>query len=247
MTFEQFKSKVDEFLGNDANRQNVSTLKANYIKAALRDLTEHIPALRIEKTDRYSIAGTSGFKGVTQQGNASVGDISTNSEITQIWYVQRPEGQDVSIDPGDGDPLRIPVYLSDWENRQDLVLAKPMVIGKKALIAIGPSGTFYLYPKLKANQFLEIKHRPIDIDFSNGDQVLFGEQEAEVVSYFVLAKLRRQIDQKEGMRIHDSYMTDYMLGKRQLYIRYKDQAEITHSPSSNMLIKEETPLEINNA
>lgn len=247
MTFNQFKSKVDEFLGNDANRQNVSTLKANYIKAALRDLTEHIPALRKIVIDKYSIAGTSGFKGVTQNGNASFGDISSTSEITQIWYIQRKEGVDVSVDPGDGDPLRIPVYQYDWESRQDLIHGKPIVVGQKALIAIGPSGSFYLYPKLKPHQFLQIEHRPTNADYEDGDQILFGDQEAEIVSYYVLAKLRRQIDQKEGLRIHDSFMTDYLLGKRQLYIRYKDRSEITHSPSSNMLITEETPLEINNA
>lgn len=247
MTFNQFKAKVDEFLGNDANRQNVSALKTGYIKAALRDLTEHIPALRIEVTDRWSVAGTSGFKGVTQSGNASIGDMSVDSNITQMWFIARPEGQDVSIAPSGGDPLRIPVYEYEWDARQDLIHTKPKMIRNMAYIAIGPSGTFYLYPQLKANQFLEIKHRPINVDFEDGNQVLFGEDEAEAVSYWVLAKLRRQIDQKEGMRIHDSYMFDYQLAKRNLYVRYKDRGQITHAPSTHQVIKESEPLEINNA
>jgi len=238
MTYEQFSTAVKGYLGPDQNRQNISTFLTSQIKAGTRDLVKFIPQLRPLVIDKYSLAGLSGFKPLTNEGNVSIGVTSTDSQFESGWIVKRAVGIAVSIDPGDGDPIRRPLLQYGWSNRMDLKAAQPAMFNQHGYIAIGQEGSFWAYPKLYDNEYLEIAHRPIALTWATSDQVPFGDDEAEAVSYWVKAKLRRE---DEGdLRLHDSYMIDYSRKRSELYVRYKDRGRLVDDVSSMPLLEPES-------
>lgn len=237
MTYEQFSTAVKDYLGPDKNRQNIATFLTAQIKAGARDLVKFIPQLRPLVVDKYSLAGLSGFKPLTSEGNVSIGVTSTDSQFESAWIVKRAVGVAVSIDPGDGDLIRRPLVQYGWSNRMDLKAAQPYMHNSHGYIAIGQEGSFWVYPKLKENEFVEISHRPIALTWADANQVPFGDDEAEAVSYWVKAKLRRE---DEGdLRLHDSYMMDYARKRSELYVRYKDRGNVIFDTTNTPLLEPE--------
>lgn len=207
MNWSEFKTSVKSRLTVDANRQGLSAYVNKMIEDGLREIIRLVPELAVFTREDFSLAGESGFKSLTKEGNVVIGQTTADSEILNAWIISRKAGQNVSVDPGDGDPNRIPLDSYPWENSQDLKHGH-LPVKESGYISVSPDGTFYVFPYIKDNEFVRLEFRKKDFSFSDDDVVEFDEPVAEAVGMYVKAMIMREVD--HNINMHASYYTDFM-------------------------------------
>jgi hypothetical protein len=228
--FSEFKEMVKDHTPVEADRDlitvNDSTRPAMYdllVRAGYVDLQRLIKYYREEHETLYRVGD------VAMEGMASKFNIPIDSDLKEIKL--KFTGADC-----DGNPS---VKVSSatrvgWDERQQLICGDTNVdtiINCKPLVAIQPNMNYgYIWPALQTSS----PTNPLIIDmvilwdgvkeyFDDDDMIRAGWEEAETVSYFVLSKLYRQVDE---VGIADRMDADFRLKRRKLYVSRKRKSRL---------------------
>lgn len=233
MNWAEFKTSVKARLTVDANRQGLTTYVNKMIEDGVREIIRLVPELAVFTREDFSLAGESGFKALTKEGNVVIGQTAADSEILNAWIISRPSDQLVSVDPGDGDPNRIPLHSYSWDNAQDLKHGN-FPVKEEGYIAISPDGTFYVYPYIKDHEFVRLEFRKKDFSFADDDLVEFDEPVAEAVGMYVKAMIMREVD--HNINMHASYYADFTARRRKIKREWAARGELDTSVSDRRTI-----------
>lgn len=236
MTWAQFKTSVKARLGVDANRQNLSDYLNKMIEDGLREVVRLVPELWTVTQEDHSLFGLSGFKGLVNEGHVSIGQTAADSTISNAWIISRGDGKDVEVDPGDGDPNRMPLKPYSWENRNDLKHGHVPLPHSGGVIAISPDGAFYVYPYIKDHEFVRLEYRSKEFSHSDNDVVEYTEDIAECVSFYVKSMIMREVD--HDLRMYSSYQGDFVRRRAKVKREWKEKGNLDiHYPTGPVLIE----------
>ncbi len=215
--FSAFKDSVRDGITVDGARHGVSLGNAKYfdrlVTAALLDLQSFVPQL---KEGHRTV-----FKqfDVTEEGEASIGDIPDRAIITDSYYVTKT-----------CHCIRRPFSPYPWESRFDLFCGKPRIVGWQYFFATNPfADEFVIYPKLSSTSELWLYWSGIKSSWQDADEVKFGEEEAQAAAYYVKSHICREVD--KDLTLAASYWLSYagspaMMGLRtRLFLDWKRRAE----------------------
>jgi hypothetical protein len=222
--FSDFKTAVRDLITVDGARHGVSLGSAKYfdrmVTAALLDMQSFIPQLKEGHRNVFKEFD------VTEEGEASIGEIPDRAIITDSYYVTKT-----------CHCIRRPFVPYPWENRFDLFCGKPRIVGWQYFIATSPfADKFVIFPKLKTLSECWLYWSGIKGVFDDDDEVKFSDEEAEAVSYFVKSRITREVD--KDLVLSGSYWTSYagnpsMMGIRtRLTLDWKRRAEAPPATSS---------------
>jgi hypothetical protein len=216
MTWGEFKTSIKDRLSVDKNRQGMSEFVDKAILDGVDEVIRLADGLSTLITEDYSLAGTAGFRAVSNEGNVSIGQTLADNELENAWVISRGKDKQVTVDPGDGDPNRVPLVSYPWIHAQDLKHGNPAISDRSALISVSPLGAFYVYPKIRDHEFIRMTYFKKTQSLADGDAVTFPEAMAKVIALFVKAKILREVD--HDIRMHDSFLGEFY-AERATFVR----------------------------
>ena len=124
----------------------------------------------------------------------------------------------------DLDYERIRMQTHPWAQRHDLMNGcKRLELNgsKEGFITIDPQGNnFFMYPKLKNGQNLEVVWDGNKSEFSSNEELAWGEEAVLPVADFIKSKISREVD--KDVVLARSYEADYIKKRRILFAQMKD-------------------------
>jgi hypothetical protein len=240
ITWKDFKAKVREYMPVEADREGVQDYIDKLIRAAyidLQDKDDDSRYYRIEHETLYQQSHTA------NDGLTSKFKLPEDSEIRRIVLISHvTHGQTSCTGCGgncfplhpcsncgqsmvgdlENSVLRSTATLVGWDARHELI--SKGLHGCKPEVALSPSREVgYITPQLKgAEREMLIIWDGFKDDFKDDETIRGGEREAEAISYFVLERLQKQIDE---VGIADRLKSDWTTARRNLLMRRKEQAE----------------------
>lgn len=218
MTFEAFKAAVQNLLGTDKQRLGATDFMTGQLRAAVLDIIDKVPFYR----QGLSTIIQSGD--LDEDGSAQLGEFPADALITEA-YVIRSTTTPPDVD--DEDVVRHPC-LDDvaWEDRYALINGLVPVSDNNARICLSPDGTeFYLYPMISEDEVddderysaLQLFYDSDALPTDDDDETPYDERMALCVADWLKAKLALHVEKNEGL--HDRFMADYALKRRNLRVR----------------------------
>jgi len=201
LTWTQFKTAVRVFLHNYNEVSEIQTLIDASIAQGAADIQRVVPFYQTGHTDTYNSAQ------LTNEGFAYLGTLPAG-KITSARMVKYDTTETV---------IRPNVFRTLKQVGWDKY---PKMRGGEAYygtgaIALNPVGRqFAVVPLLNAESRLVIEWQGIKTTFDDGDLTPFDERMAEVVSDFVLHRIKRTVDKDQSLT--PTYERSYVLGKRKL-------------------------------
>jgi hypothetical protein len=215
IAWSDFVDLVKQHTPVEADRENVAvgvsagkkSLYELYVRGGYANLMRYVPYYQIENVTEYQEVD------VVKEGLASKLALPEASKI-RFAKVQFQLNNSTS----QANPF-------PWDKRQSLIDGANRGTGRnflkptKPLIAVSPHNDFaYIYPALQEGVELAIIWDGVRKSFKDTDQIRViedGEEEAEAVSYYVLNKLYRQVDE---VGIADRNWVDYKIKRRELKV-----------------------------
>jgi hypothetical protein len=241
ITWKDFKDKVREYMPVESDREGVQDYIDRLIRAAyidLQDKDDDSRYYRIEHETLYTESNTS------PDGLTSKFKLPEDSEIRRFVVLQHiTDSQMLCIGCNStcfcGHPcaccgettegeveakvLRATASQVNWDARHELI-SKGINGACKPLFAISPSREVgYITPQLVGGEReLLVIWDGFKDSFEDEETIRGGEREAEAISYFVLERLQKQIDE---VGIADRIKQDWAVARRNLLMRRKEQME----------------------
>jgi hypothetical protein len=210
-----FKELVKDHTPVEADRENVAVISRNrpsyydlLVRAGYVNLQRYIQYYRTENQTLYT------FNDIIQEGQATKFSIPENAKIKFAKLVFNEDNTTSQA---------VPV---SWHHRQTLIQGDA-TCPAKPLMAISPEMNYgYIYPSLRDSAPDQTSIDMILVwdgvkQSIADDEIIKGsEEEAEAVSYYVLWKLNRQVDE---VGIGDRMKQDWLTKRRELWVLRRSQ------------------------
>jgi hypothetical protein len=214
IAWSDFVELVKQHTPVEADRENVAVgqgvgKKSYYellVRAGYANLMRYVPYYQVENVTEYREGN------VIREGVASKLSLPEDSKI-RFLKVEWSDNSTSQARPFSWDKRQ---YLIDGANRGT---GRVKISPDKPLLALSPHNDYgYLYPALRDGMTAYYIWDGVKKSFEDSDQIRviqIGEEEAEAVSYYVLNKLYRQIDE---VGIADRNDVDFKLKRRELKV-----------------------------
>lgn len=215
IAWSDFVELVKQHTPVEADRENVAvgqgvgkkSLYELYVRAGYANLMRYVPYYQVENVTEFFDTN------VIKEGLASKLSLP---EASKIRYAK------LKFQTSNSTSQVVPI---PWDARQSLIDGANRGTGRvkihpsKPLLSISPHNDLaYLYPALVDGTSLVVIWNGVRKSFKDTDNIRViegGEEEAEAVSYYVLWKLNRQVDE---VAISDRMQADWKRKRRELKI-----------------------------
>ncbi|HIA61735.1 MAG TPA: hypothetical protein EYN93_02385 [Planctomycetaceae bacterium] len=238
MTWAEFRTAVKELITVDGVRVGVATSPTGsgtpYLTRMTRngaaEVLSHVEYYSKNNITKYNLAGISGHRPLTTEGNASLGELPGGARPQEAYRLFYDSAEVAASPPTDDEGCnRTPLANYQYTNRNDMICAHPMISKGASLIAIGKAGDFYVYPSLDREEVLEVHWDGFEVSHADADKVPYDEPMAECVAEFVKAKITREVD--KDLKLHDSYYASFRKKRQELYINSFGRQALRRNPS----------------
>lgn len=176
-TWSEFKQRVNLLLEGEAGRIGVENSVLIRMKAGLRELQRLIPELVPVRVMSF------GSEDVYKWGEGSTGCFRSKQPIERIVLVKTGTGSFVS---------EIPLLTTGH--------FRSLMSGQEIGLIYQPSdGTFFVHPSVEHGNELQFFYRECFCDFSDTDEVPYGDLEENAVAEYVRSNLERVINRDPGL------------------------------------------------
>lgn len=199
MTWAEFNTAVRVFLPSHNRRQGIQTMIDALIKAAVWDLEATVPYYE-SRTTRTIAPGD-----FTADGSAAVAELPSGARII---HVHRQ-------DPDDAETFAHFDVVTEREEFEAMLAGT--IDGRRHFCYYDThTGEFFVTPSpIDDNASVIVEFEAKKTDYLNADVVVLDDRAAEMVSYYVLARLALQVDKDPGSA--QSYESHFVKTKRKLY------------------------------
>lgn len=212
MIWSAFYAEVMGLIGPEGERAGNELALAGWIRAALLDLQDKVPALTIGHETIYS---ESDF---VQDGCAGRGVFPSGMlQFVDAWVIQHG---DTSVEGEEADDVmkRWPVMLEPWPRRFEFVHGQEGYYNSARIIPDPQQVTFYMWPYIEDDERyrLSINWNGKKADFGDDEATPFDSDVAIAVSEWVLAYAKRSIE--NDIQMYASHMGSYAAKRRDLFV-----------------------------
>lgn len=231
-TWAEFKSEVTGLMPQDAQRLGLEDYLPRLMRLAVIDLQDFIPAYR----NRHEIIYHA--QDFATDGAAGVGVLPPSAQLRDCWMFDTATKRRFAV-IGFPWERRFELAKSEITELEDLIvptaasLAAAETAGavtaaagnRVGLLAVDPQGAqFYLYPKIEGSFLLSVHWDGRKVDFQEDEQVPFDQDAAQAVADYCKAKIALEVDREQQR--HNSFMSEYVLKRTNLYLRNKDKSRL---------------------
>ena len=213
MKWSDFYAEVMALIGPESERAGNELALAGWVKAALLDLQDKVPALTKGHETIYSEPD------FVEEGCAGRGILPAGMvTFVDAWVIQG--GDTEAGEEADDVIKRWPVMIEEWGRRMEFVNGQEGYYNSARMIPDPQGITFYIWPIIKASEryFLSINWNGKKTEFQNGEMTPFNSDVAVAVSEWILAHAKRSVE--NDLNMFSSHMSSYATKRRDLYVNF---------------------------
>lgn len=210
LTWSAFLERVKTFMPLVRNRLGLQDVDgqpgyiSSMIKLAVLDLQEYIAAYRVAHETLYYPDD------FVTEGTASIGVLPPGAILRELWFFNLEKG------------VRYGMAREDWLARFKMVNQVTNLYDNQGRFAVDPAGyKFMIYPRSLGSLLVSVQWDGKKQDFKDDELVPFTLETAIAVADFVKSKVAREFE--KDLKSADSFMGDYLLKRRQLFVGERER------------------------